>query len=181
MPRKSRAKQPESPAGQPAVASLKEQTGLQVAAELEPPVREVIEPAQQPRPRETPRNGKEYPSFDEKLAQMQAKARSSRRLDGTERPFVDRVGPPSRPRTVEERGDMAPDSFSSRTLTIDKVGDDWQLRSKKELTGEQKDFIARNGLTPADDEEKVFYGTQAQINRANGDINAVAYQVGKGR
>ena len=162
------------------VDDLKAAQAVTTAAEIAPPVREVIETPPEPRPRPA-KNSREYPTFEQKLEANRREAMASRRLDGTERPFVDRVGAPTRPRTPEERGDMLPDSFTSKTLDIVKDGQTWQVRARRELTGDEKDLIAKQGFLAVDDAEMVSNAEQREIARVGGDVNLIGYVVGKGQ
>ncbi len=130
---------------------------LKVAAELPPPEREVIEPAQQPRPSGS-KNGTEYPTFEEKIAQQRAK---------------------SRPTGPRKRDGEPAASFASEELRIIKDGQTWQLRAERDLTGVEKDRLAASGFQAVDDNEQVWNATQRELAAKGTDINHVAMALGK--
>lgn len=96
---------------------------------------------------------------------------------------------PDRPRTFAEKirgpkrrmnGEPSV-PFTSKDLRIEKDGYSYQVRSERDLTGEERDFIAHQGLYAVDDDERIWNGTQREINAVDGDINQIANRIGKAK
>jgi hypothetical protein len=167
MARSKRTPQTESPELEPkprrkkkthiaeALDDLKEQIPtLQVAAELDPPEREVIQPEPNVDRPSTARA--EYPMFEEKLAHQRASTR------------------PTAPRKRD--GEPAA-SFASEAIRITLQDRVWQVEARRELTGNEKDRLAASGFQAVDDDEKVWNAPQAELRRRGSDINVIAFDL----
>ena len=129
---------------------LEDVPGLTTAAALATP--EVAEPE------------REYPTFEEKLAQQRA----------TTRPIAPR----------KRDGEPAA-SFASAPVRITLQDRVWQVEARRELTGNEKDRLAASGFHAVDDNEQVWNAPQSELVRRGTDVNVIAFELsgkaGRGR
>ena len=160
MPRKSKSKaQPESPAGEPSPASLKEQYGLKTGAELAKEQLTAYEAqtlmkAEWTQPGEVPLQEPDY-----KLAKYEAPERQAAQIK-TARPFIGSAG-------------------SGRGRQIVSEDDSWVARAgKKPLVAGEVTLCQKNGFdvtSPEGEPVTEMVGSKAEIRRVGGDVNHVIY------
>lgn len=85
----------------------------------------------------------------------------------------------SRPIAPRPRQGEPAASFAGLDIRITSDGRNWRIKSKRELTGVEKDRLAESGFQADNEEERNWTGSQAELLRRGTDINLVGMALGK--